>query len=235
MKLYRPIILVFVCLTAALMFSIACSGASEEGDVVAASQATESGMEISSTSFSSERPRKRIQNKNSCHGKNDSPPLSWSSAPDQVASYALIAENVDHETGNWVHWVIYDIPGSATSMPEGIATTTSVLTDGTTQGTNDKKLIGYYGPCPPVVWYNRQSHQFQQNMFDVHKHFFRLYALDVKLGLSPGLTKDELLKAMKGHILAQSDTHGEFMPPKLLIEKGGGGMFGTAKTPTPVP
>lgn len=138
-----------------MLFSISCSGSDDKNEP--STQLSESNLEISSTSFSDKRPRKRIDLKNSCHGENISPPLSWSGAPDGVATYALLAENIDHKTGKWVHWVVYDIPVSSTGFLEGISTSTPVLTDGTTQGTNDKKQIGYYGPCPPPLLSSLQA------------------------------------------------------------------------------
>lgn len=212
------------------LLGVACSGSSEEN--VAAARLSESDLEISSPSFSTVRPTKRIPITNTCHGENLSPPLSWSGAPVGIESYALIAENVDHDTGKWVHWVLYDIPVGATGLQDGIPTSTSVLPDGTSQGTNDKKQIGYYGPCPPewlVTYASEQSmsgnlHQPPQ----AQRSVFSLYALDTKLGLLPGLTKAELLKAMEGHIVAQADTIGKFLPPKLIADKGGTGFLKTA-------
>lgn len=216
-----------------MLISISCSGTDENKAVT---QLYESNLEISSTNFTDERPRKRIDLKNSCHGENISPPLNWSGAPDGIASYALIAENIDHETGKWVHWVIYDIPASAIGLPEGISTSTSVLDDGTIQGTNDKRQIGYYGPCPPPLLSSLQAEAswFKSETYQPQRHFFRLYALDVKLNLAPGLTKDELQESMEGHIIAQADTSGRFMPPKLLEEKGGARLLETSNTPVPI-
>ena len=230
---YRVLLSSIVSLVVMVLFSASCSGTDEATTSMTSLSA--SSLEISSTSFSTERPRKRIPIKNTCHGENISPPLDWSGAPDGIASYALIAENIDHETGKWVHWVIYDIPVSATGFPEGISSSTSMLPDGTTQGTNDKKQIGYYGPCPPPLLSpigGAAGGLFPKlETVEPQRHDFRLYALDVKLGLNPGLTKDELLKAMEGHIVAQAETRGKFMPPKLILDKGGARVFESSNTP----
>ena len=231
---YRVFLSSIVSLVVMVLFSASCSGT--DGETASMASLSASSLEISSTSFSTERPRKRIPIKNTCHGENISPPLDWSGAPDGIASYALIAENIDHATGKWVHWVIYDIPVSATGFPEGISSSTPVLPDGTTQGTNDKKQIGYYGPCPPPFIIESRASTFFNDPILPKRHFFRLYALDVKLGLDPGLTKGELLEAMEGHIIDQADTNGKFMPPQIFLEKGGAGLFKTKNlTPTPVP
>ena len=96
--------------------------------------------------------------------------------------------------GTWVHWVIFDIPPSATMLAEGI-TREKDLPGGGTQGINDFRKIGYGGPCPPG---------------GTHRYFFKLYALDTMLGLKPGITKDQLLKAMRGHILAEAQLMGTY-------------------------
>ena len=163
------------------------------------------------------RPYERIPHENTCYGENVSPPLSWSRAPEPTVSFALIAEDVDHHTGNWVHWVLYDIPPDATELPTGISTSTAMLLDGTTQGTNDDKTIGYYGPCPTpniTSWANAGP----TGIDPPHRYYFTLYALDAELGLAQGATKAELLDAMKGHILGQADTMGKYTRPLQLQE-----------------
>ena len=151
----------------------------------------------------------RIPHKNTCYGENVSPPLSWSEAPEAAQSFALIAEDVGHHTGNWV---LYNIPSDATGLPEAIATSTEVLPDGTTQGNNDNKNIGYEGPCPPPNVTSQQL-ESQPKVDPPHKNYFRLYALDGKLDLAPGATRDELVSAMEGHILGQADTMGKYTRP----------------------
>ena len=186
----------------------ACSGSSDEDQPAAARQAIASSFQISSSEFSDIRPRKRIPNKNTCYGENASPPLTWSGAPQGTQSYALVSEDVDHATGIWVHWVLYDIPADLAELPEGVPTSTDVLPDGSIQGTNDDKNIGYNGPCP-----NRSVVTIFRTVQDSpHRSYFRLYALDTRLGLAPGATKDELLDAMDGHVLAQTETLGKYMP-----------------------
>ena len=91
--------------------------------------------------FSEKRPKVRIPEKYTCHGENLSPPLAWEGAPGGTIEYALIAEDVDHKTGAWVHWVLYNIPADVSEVAEGISTSTSELPNGTTQGVNDHKRI----------------------------------------------------------------------------------------------
>jgi Raf kinase inhibitor-like YbhB/YbcL family protein len=130
-----------------------------------------------------------------CDGKDVSPPLKWSNVPEGTKSFALISDDPDAPVGTWVHWVIYDIPAEVTELPEAVPTT-ETLANGAKQGRNDFKRIGYGGPCPPRG--------------GPHRYFFKLYALDSQLGLKPGATKKELLKAMEGHILAEGQLMGTY-------------------------
>jgi Raf kinase inhibitor-like YbhB/YbcL family protein len=93
----------------------------------------------------------------------------------------------------WVHWVLYNIPVSATGLLEGVAST--ALPDGTLEGLNDWKAPGYRGPCPPI---------------GRHRYFHKLYALDVTLDDLGEPTKAELETAMEGHIVAQTELMGTY-------------------------
>ena len=148
-------------------------------------------MEIKSSAFGS---GEMIPVKYTCDGADFSPPLEWTAGPAGTKSFALICDDPDAPMGTWVHWVIYDIPPTTLMLAEGI-TREKELPGGGTQGINDFRKIGYGGPCPPG---------------GTHRYFFRLYALDTVLGLKPGITRDQLLKAMKGHILAEAQTMGTY-------------------------
>jgi Raf kinase inhibitor-like YbhB/YbcL family protein len=148
-------------------------------------------MEIKSSAFGS---GEMIPAKYTCDGADFSPQLEWSGSPAGTRSFALICDDPDAPMGTWVHWVIYDIPPSATMLAEGI-TREKDLPGGGTQGINDFRKIGYGGPCPPG---------------GTHRYFFKLYALDAMLGLKPGITKDQLLTAMRGHILGEAQLMGTY-------------------------
>lgn len=136
-----------------------------------------------------------IPRKFTCDGEDVSPPMAWSGVPEGTKSLVLIADDPDAPIGTWVHWVLYDIPPTLDGLPEGVAKTASVQGVGT-QGTNDFRQIGYGGPCPPRG--------------PAHRYFFKLYALDTLLNLKPGLRKADIEKAMKGHILAQTQYMGTY-------------------------
>ena len=127
-------------------------------------------------------------------GRNISPPIDWSSAPEGTKSFALINDDPDAPMGTWVHWVLYNIPPDVTSLDENILPE-ETLPNGAVHGTTDFGRIGYGGPAPPS---------------GTHRYFFKIYALDTKLDLTPGATKRELEQVMAGHILAQGQLMGKY-------------------------
>lgn len=148
-------------------------------------------MKITSTAF---KEGEMISSKYTCDGDNISPQLSWSDSPEKTKSFALIADDPDAPVGDWVHWVIYNIPPSVNELQEQFPRDKS-LKDGTLQGITDFKKTGYDGPCPPG---------------GTHRYYFKLYALDITLNKNPELTKQELLRAMEGHIIAEAQLMGKY-------------------------
>lgn len=123
-----------------------------------------------------------------CIGNDISPELNMEGVPASAKSLAFIMDDPDAPAGTWDHWVVFNIPAETKKIakatePEGIA------------GQNSWKKTGYGGPCPPS---------------GVHRYFFKLYALDIKLELSQGATKLQLLSAMKGHVVAEAKLMGKF-------------------------
>jgi len=150
-------------------------------------------LKLSSSSFEADGD---IPAKYSCDGANSSPALAWTDAPAATQSFAVIVDDPDVPAKTVVHWVIYDIPGGTRSLPEGVPTKKK-LADGSSQGQNTRKKVGYTGPCP-------------EKGGPAHHYFFKLYALDAKTGLKPNAKKEELEAAMKGHILAEAELIGRF-------------------------
>lgn len=148
-------------------------------------------MEITSAAF---QDGGLIPQKYTCDGEDVSPPLAWTDPPRETQSIALIADDPDAPRGTWVHWVIYDLPPDARELSEGVPPA-ETLPNGAKQGRNDFGKIGYGGPCPPR---------------GTHRYFFKLYALDRKLGLPAGKTKQELLEAMRGHVLTEAQLMGRY-------------------------
>ncbi len=136
-----------------------------------------------------------IPAKYTCQGEDVSPALSWSEAPKHTQSFALLVTDPDAPSGDFTHWVLYDLPPVARQLPEAVAASEQ-LPDGSRQGVNGFRRTGYGGPCPPAG--------------KAHRYYFRLYALDKKLDLAPGATRDALESAMKGHVLAQAELMGRY-------------------------
>lgn len=163
----------------------------------AATQPGESSMfHLESTAFVTGQ---RIPKDYSGEGKDISPPLTWANLPHGTKELALIVDDPDAPRPEpWVHWVIYRIPTSASSLGAGIAPGREVKHPaGALQGKNTGGRTGYNGPMPPP------GH-------GVHRYFFRLYALDAAMGEDAGSDKVHLLAAMKPHTLAMAELMGTY-------------------------
>jgi len=137
-----------------------------------------------------------IPAKYTCQGTDVSPPLAFSGVPDGARSLVLIVDDPDAPDPKapkmtYVHWVLYDLPPDTKGFEEGAKT----FSAGAQHGINDWKRTGYGGPCPPI---------------GRHRYFFKLYALDTELGNLDKPTKDAVLKAMQGHVLAEAQIIGTY-------------------------
>ncbi len=153
-------------------------------------------LTITSTAFD---PGKKIPTRHTGEGDDVSPPLTWSNVPAGAVELALICDDPDAPTAEpWVHWVIYKIPAKLSGLKEGIARSEKLAEPvGVLQGKNSWNTIGYRGPMPPP------GH-------GTHHYHFKLYALDSALALQPGLTKPQLLDAIRGHVLAEGELVGTY-------------------------
>ena len=175
-----------------LLVPIAICSGKEEKQVQDQAEKGEA-MDIKVTSSAFEQGG-MIPAKYTCDGDDVSPPLKWAPVPDGTESIALISDDPDAPVGTWVHWVMYNIPAGVTELAENVPPD-KVLPNGAKQGITDFRRIGYGGPCPPS---------------GTHRYFFKIYALDTQLDLQAGASKDNLLKAMQGHILAQGQLMGKY-------------------------
>ncbi|MCK5215217.1 MAG: YbhB/YbcL family Raf kinase inhibitor-like protein [Candidatus Omnitrophica bacterium] len=141
-------------------------------------------MKITSPAFESNKP---IPKRYTCQDIDINPPLNISEIPSDTQSMALIVDDPDAPMGTWVHWVVYNM-----SVIEQIAENTIPGV----QGVNDFRKKNYGGPCPPS---------------GVHRYYFKLYALDIILPVKKDISKDELLKVMKGHILEEAELMGTYI------------------------
>jgi Raf kinase inhibitor-like YbhB/YbcL family protein len=133
-----------------------------------------------------------------CDGDDISPPLNWDGAPEDTQSLVLIVDDPDAPDPaapkrTWVHWVLYNISSESSGLAQAV--TARDLPPGTHEGLNDWNRTGYGGPCPPI---------------GTHRYFHKLYALDTRLEDLKTPDKQKLVKAMKGHILEQTQLVGTY-------------------------
>ncbi len=147
---------------------------------------------LSSQAF---REGEKIPAKYTCSGQNISPPLSWTEPPTGTKSLALVVDDLEAPFGIFTHWVIFNIEHDIIELPEAVPTEEQ-LPNGTLQCRNSFQRIGYSGPVPPPG--------------NPHRYEFTLNALDRVLDLKAGTSKDQLINAIKGHILAQGKLTGIF-------------------------
>lgn len=128
------------------------------------------------------------------HGKNLSPPLRWDNVPKSTKELALICEDPDApKNPPFIHWVLYKIPVSQKELKEGIGSEGNLAAK---VGKNSTEKTTYMGPEPPPG-------------SGIHRYYFRLFALDQKLDLQDGLTKDELFDAIRNHIISEAEIMGK--------------------------
>ncbi len=132
-------------------------------------------------------------------GENISPPVAWEEGPEGTQSYVLLMEDPDAaENPPFVHWLIYNIPAAVTKLPKSVPGQEDVAElEDALQGQNDRGEIGYFGPKPPPE-------------DGAHSYHFQVFALDTVLDIKFGATRDELLAAMEGHVLAGGELIGKY-------------------------
>jgi Raf kinase inhibitor-like YbhB/YbcL family protein len=136
------------------------------------------------------------------HGGKVSPTLSWTGVPKGTRSIALMMEDPDaREPKPFVHWILYNLPAATASVREGLSSSPRLPElGGALQGRTSRGNIGYFGPRPPTG-------------DPAHRYHFQIFALDTALALQPGASRDEVLGAMKGHVLAAGRLVGTFKAP----------------------
>jgi hypothetical protein len=144
-----------------------------------------------------------IPKKHSGEGRDVSPPLDWTEPPAGTRQFALICDDPDAPSAEpWVHWVIYGIRADVRALAEGVAAGRAELSApvAARQGKNSWPsgvTVGYRGPMPPP------GH-------GTHHYHFKLYALDAPLSIPPSATKQQVLDAVTGHVLAEAELVGTY-------------------------
>lgn len=151
-------------------------------------------FQITSDAF---KANERIPKQHTGEGEDISPKLTWTSPPAGTKELALICDDPDAPTSEpWVHWVIYNLSSTITSLGEDIAKSPSLDNPkGALQGKNSWGSIAYRGPLPPP------GH-------GTHHYHFKLYALDKELNAKAGLDKKSLLSLMQGHVISEASLVG---------------------------
>lgn len=178
---FLPVLLAF------LLLGSCTGGKSAAPEPTGGAQMT---MQLTSSAFANGAT---IPAKYTCSGEDISPPLAWSDIPTGTQSQALIVDDPDAPSKVWVHWVLFNLPPSTVNLAANVPPQPT-LPDGVKQGTNDFHKIGYGGPCPP----SGPPHHYQ----------FHIYALDTTLGLAPGASKSDVVKAMEGHVIGEGELVG---------------------------
>jgi len=147
-------------------------------------------MKITSSAF---QEGGDIPSKFSRDGGNVNPPLRFEGAPTNAKSLVLIVDDPDAPVGLFTHWLVWNIDPKTTEIPERGAP------KGAVQGTSDYSNLGYGGPQPPS---------------GTHRYYFKIFALDQTLDLRSGAKRQELDKAMSGHVIAQGELMGRYSHSK---------------------
>lgn len=145
---------------------------------------TTTSMQITSPAFTNNQ---NIPAKYTCDGDDVNPPLVISEVPDKTQSLALVVSDPDAPSGNWIHWLLWNLDPKTTIIAENTPAT------GAVEGTNSFGKKSFGGPCPPS---------------GVHRYFFKLYALDTKLDLASTSRDKDFETAIVGHVLAKAELLG---------------------------
>jgi Raf kinase inhibitor-like YbhB/YbcL family protein len=143
-------------------------------------------LELTSPAFDDGEP---IPSKHTADGEETPPPLEWNFVPEGTRSLALIVHDPDAPSGDFTHWLAWNIDPDSSGLGEGVPAPP--------QGTNGFGQTGYGGPAPP------EGH-------GTHRYFHRLYALDTELDLEPGAAREQLQDAIESHVLAEAKLMGTY-------------------------
>ncbi|MGH3041266.1 MAG: YbhB/YbcL family Raf kinase inhibitor-like protein [Gaiellaceae bacterium] len=179
-----------------VVLGVAACGGDEDGEPPAAGPSAP-GYTFAQSGVADGEP---IESRYTCDGEDVSPALAWEGVPEETAELALVVEDPDAPGGTFTHWVAYGLDPGETELPEGVPEGGEV--DGPPalrQGSNDFGTVGYGGPCPPGG--------------ETHDYVFRLLALDAETGLEGGASRDELLAAAEGHVLAEAQLTAPYSRP----------------------
>ncbi len=174
------------CLISALLFASSAALAETAAPAEPAEPAPK--LAITSNAFLDKMAMPTLY---TCDGKDLSPGLTWTDPPAKTSAYAIIMNDIDAPDKNFYHWIVYNIPGKTLDIPQG-----GPLPAGALTGKNNFDKPGYSGPCPPKG--------------TAHNYVITLYALDNKLTLPKDASGTEVMAALKGHIIGQTELTGVY-------------------------
>jgi Raf kinase inhibitor-like YbhB/YbcL family protein len=152
------------------------------------------GFQVTSEAFADGQP---IPAKYTGDGEDASPDLSWGpKLPEKTQALAIIVDDPDAPSGTFTHWLVYDMAATQTGLAAGVPPKEQLPSGEGQQGKNSFGKLGYKGPAPPRG--------------RPHHYHFTVYALDASTALAPGATRDELMRAMEGHIVGQAELVGTY-------------------------
>ena len=177
-----------------LLLPVACSGA-QAGPLAYERSETQTAAKIALTSEAFE-PGAAIPVHFSAYGDDVSPPLAWTGAPSATRSFVLLVEDPDATSAKpYVHWMAWNIDGERTNLPEAVTERAA----GIVQGRNNHGDNAWFGPRPRGG--------------PAHHYYFQLFALDTTLTVPATASRNDLLKAMDGHVIAAGQLLGMFAKP----------------------
>jgi Raf kinase inhibitor-like YbhB/YbcL family protein len=174
----------------ALVLAVACAEKGERPKDDRKEGGTAVQMQLTSKAFSEGG---MIPRPYTCDGDDVAPQLAWENVPEGTKSFVLIMDDPDAPVGTWDHWIVYNIPDTVASLPDG-ASKDKMLRGGI-EGVNSWGRTNWGGPCPPG---------------GTHRYIFKLYALDTMLEPGDKPKKRDIEKAMEGHMLGQAQLMGRY-------------------------
>ena len=171
------------------LLGIAAGLAGCESDEAVIPEEGEMTISLSTPAF---KDGEAIPARYTCEGEDISPQLSWGEPPAGTQTFVLIVDDPDAPSGVFTHWVLFNLPSGSRGLPEAV----SASAEGALEGESSFGRSGYGGPCPPPG--------------SPHHYRFTLYALDKRLELAVGVSKEQVIEAMSGHILARGQLTGTY-------------------------
>jgi Raf kinase inhibitor-like YbhB/YbcL family protein len=190
----RPPVKLLTLLLATLALTVLAMGCSsdDDDDPTPAVLTSVPAMTVTSNAFEAGG---QIPIDYSCDGRNVSPQVTWSGAPADTRAFVLLLTDPDAPSGNFDHWVVYDIKPEVTKLSEA-ASGTDQLSAVAIEGKNGRGDAGYTGPCPPKG--------------SEHGYHFTVYALSRPLALDRGQSRQEVEESMAGKVIARGELVGRF-------------------------